>query len=466
MGKAKSLGIFAIVMITITSVDSIRNLPATALFGDTLIVFFSFAALCFLLPCALVASELSAFIPETGGVYLWVKEAFGKRFGLMAIWFQWIENVIWYPTILSFIAGTVAYLFSPELAKNPYFLFSVICGTFWALTFVNMFGIKSSARFSEFCGVAGLLIPMILIITLGFMWYFSGQPLQTQIGAHTFTQTFQDPTLLVSLTAVFLTFSGMEIATVHAHDVKNPKRDFPIALILSVAIIFVTMLLGSLAIAITVPKDQLSLVAGIMQAFDIFFAKYHLEWLSPILGVAIIIGTLGGVSNWIISPSRGLVIALRDEGLMESLQKTNKHDSPTVMLIFQAVLVTGMASVFLFMPTVNSSYWVLTVLAAQLYMLMYLLMFATGIYLRYKHPDRPRPFKIPGGNAGMWIVAGTGFLASLLTFLIGFIPPEGIADGLKKNYEIMIISSLIIMSSPPFLFHWWHRIKKQSVTPG
>lgn len=448
-------------MITITSVDSIRNLPATALFGDALMTYFTFAALGFLLPCALVAAELSASMPETGGVYLWIKSAFGKNFGLFAIWFQWIENVIWYPTILSFIAGTCAYIISPNLAENPYFLCSIIIVIFWLLTLLNLFGLRSSAWFSEFCGIAGLLIPMCLIIMLGMIWYFSDEPLQSKIIPHDFGKTLRDPTLLVSLTAVFLTFSGVEIATVHARDVNRPQRDYPVALILSVIVIYITMLLGSLAIAITVPKNELSLVAGIMQAFEIFFKSYSLHWLSPLLGIAVIIGTLGSVSNWIISPSRGLLVALQDQNLMPILQKTNSHDSPKALLIVQAVLVTLMSLIFLFMPTVNSSYWILTVLAAQLYMLMYILMFAAVIYLRITQPNYPRPFKIPGGLISVILIAGCGALSSLLTFIIGFIPPTDITPAMQNHYELIIISSLVLMSSPPFLFHWWHRMQSR-----
>ena len=126
-----------------------------------------------------------------------------------------------------------------------------------------------------------------------------------------------------------------------------------------------------------------------------------------------------------------------------------------------------MSLVFLFMPTVNTSYWVLTVLAAQLYMLMYIIMFVTAIYLRVTKPEHHRPFKIPGGVKGISFVAGLGALSSLLTFAIGFFPPADISAGMKQRYEIMILSSLILMSSPPFLFHWWHRIKRkmQSMNP-
>lgn len=106
-------------MITVGSVDSIRNLPATALFGSQLIFYFS-RRVVFLIPTALVSAELASGWAKQGGIYIWVKQAFGK-IGFLAIWLQWIENVIWYPTILSFVAGTIGYLINPTLTSNPYF---------------------------------------------------------------------------------------------------------------------------------------------------------------------------------------------------------------------------------------------------------------------------------------------------------------------------------------------------------
>ena len=99
-----SLTLFSLVLITVGSVDSIRNLPGTALFGSQLVAFFILGALFFLIPTALVSAELSACEGLDGGIYVWVKKAFGKNIGFLAIWLQWIENVIWYPALLSFVA--------------------------------------------------------------------------------------------------------------------------------------------------------------------------------------------------------------------------------------------------------------------------------------------------------------------------------------------------------------------------
>ena len=380
MAKQKILGVFGITMITITSVDTIRGLPTTALFGTELIVLFIMITLGFLLPCAFISAELSVMMPKSGGVYLWVKEAFGEKFGLLAIWFQWIENVIWYPLLLSFIAGTFAYLISPELTENKLYLTTIITLTFWSLTAMNLQGVKISAWFSEFCGIAGVIFPLALVIILGGIWFFTGQPLAIDFSTNKLWPDMLDPNYWTSLTFVVFGLTGIEIATAHAHDVQNPARVYPIALFLSVFIIVTCTLLGSLSIAITIPQQKLNVVSGIMQAIEQFFTVFHLRALLPIVALSIIVGSLGSINNWIISPSRGLVVALRDENLAPSLQLPNKHGAPAKLLIYQAVLVTLLSCIFVLMPSIKSSYWILTVLASQAYMLMYLIVFSRDFH--------------------------------------------------------------------------------------
>lgn len=448
--QGKVLTVFSLTMITVGSVDSIRNLPATALFGSQLIFFFILAAIFFLLPCALVSAELSSGWPKQGGIYVWVKEAFGEKTGFMAIWFQWIENVIWYPTILSFVAGTIGYLINPHLVENKLFLITIILCSFWGATLVNLYGMRSSARFSNFCAISGLLLPMTLIIALGAVWMFSKQPMQINFSAHELLPHMGDGQMWVALTGIILSFCGVEIATVHAADVDDPQKAFPRSLLYSVGIILFTLILGSLAIAIVLPQEKISLVAGIMQAFNAFFSAYHINWIMPVVAVMLILGGLGGVSNWIIAPTKGLLVAAKDGHMPSFTQQTNRYGAPHVMLIIQAVIVTVLTSVFLLMPSVNGSYWLLTVLAAQLYMFMYILMFAAAIYLRLKRPKQHRAFTIPGGNLGMFIVAGMGIVGSAVTVMVGFIPPSSIEVGGTFHYEMMLLISLLLMCVPPY----------------
>lgn len=456
--NTKVLGVFSLAMMTAMSVDSVRNLPATALFGSSLIFFFMVGAICFLIPCALVAAELASTCTEDGGVYVWVKKAFGQSTGFLAIWFQWIENVIWYPTILSFVAGTIAYLISPSLAENKIFLICVILCAFWGATFINLLGIKSSARFSNFCAITGLFLPMILIISLGITWFFSGKPLQINFSEHALLPHLGHPSTWVAMIGILLSFSGMEIATVHAHDVKNPQSAYPKAMLIASLLIIITLLLGSLSIAVVLPSTKINLLDGLMQAFGAFFSAYHLQYLLPLVAIMLVIGGMGGVNNWIIAPTRGLFIALEDAKVENHLVKKNKHEAPSSLLWYQAIIVSFVAGAFLLMPSVNGSYWLLTALAEQLYMIMYFLMFCAAIYLRYKRVQRRNGFMIPGGKyVGMWIVAGIGLLGTIAAFAIGFVPPSNIGVGGTMHFELLLILGLILMSTPPLIFLWSRR---------
>jgi amino acid transporter len=462
--KKHALTIFSLTMITVGSVDSIRNLPATALFGSQLIAFFIMGALFFLIPAALVSAELASGWPKQGGIYVWVKEAFGKRLGFLAIWLQWIENVIWYPTILAFVAGTVGYLINPALAQEPKFLWFVIVASFWAATFVNLRGMHASAFFSNICALAGLMLPMSLIIGLGALWMVGGNPIQIHFDAQSIAPHWHDKSMWISLTAIMLSFCGIEIATVHANDVENPQKAFPRALIYSVLIILSTLILGSLAIAVVLPKADINLVSGIMQAFDAFFARYHLGALMPFMAIMLVLGGLGGVSNWIIAPTKGLLIAAEDGHLPVHFQKVNQNGAPKTMLVLQAMIVTLLSTLFLFMPSVNGSYWFLTALAAQLYMLMYLLMFMAVIKLRINQPDTPRAFKIPGGLLGLITVAGLGIIGSLVTLAVSFLPPEGINVGNVRSYEVSLVLALLFMCFPAYFAKSEQSVQKASLT--
>jgi len=455
---SKGLGIFTLAMLITGSIDSIRNLPASALFGSSLIFFTIFGAIFFLIPVALVSAELSSTHTENSGIYNWVKMAFGEKTAFIAIWLQWINTMVWYPTILSFIAGTAAFLINPQLAQNKYYLVTIILSVFWTLTFINLKGINASAKFASFCAVIGMIIPMGLIILLALIWIVFGHPLQIHLNTHTILPNLHHTQNWISLTAIMTAFLGIELSTVHVKNVHNPQKTFPKALFISVAIIIVTMILGALAIAFVIPKNQINLVDGIMQAFTNFFASYHMQWFIPVITIMILIGSLGGMVNWIISPAKGLLQAAKLGYLPKFFQKQNEHGVAHRLLITQAVLVSAICSAFLLMPSINSSYWLLTDLSTQLYIMMYVIMFVAALYMRYKFTDVNRPFKVPGGNYGMWIVCILGLIGCAITLVVGFFPPETIKIGAESHYEFIFSCGIVVMLIPALFFFGYKSI--------
>ena len=440
---SRKISLFSLVMLIVASIDSIRNLPTAALFGSSLLFFFILAAIMFLLPTAFIAAELTSTFPEKGGVYYWVYRAFGEKTALLAIWMQWINTMVWYPTILSFIAGTAAYLIHPELAQNKLYLIGFIIGIFWTLTFLNFKGMRFSSHINSFCGIIGTVIPMSLVIILGALWLFSGQPLQMTLSPDTLLPSFTNTTSWISLIAIMASFLGMELAGVHVTDIKNPQKNFPKAVLIASFFILITMLFGSLAIAMVIPSTEINLLSGIMQVFQQFFTTFHLSFFSPILSIMIVIGLMGSLINWLISPAKGLLHAAEFGYLTPFFTRKNSHGVPTRILVVQATLVTLLCFVFLLVPSINGFYWFLTALSTGLYMIMYVLMFLSALRLHHTHKTRLPAFKIPGNTLGMWITALVGILGCLLTITVSFLPPYNIEVGSSLRYISMIACAKI-----------------------
>lgn len=463
--NAKSLSLFVLIMLIVGSIDSIRNMPATALFGSSLIFFFIVGAVLFLVPTGLVSAELSSSMPNHNGIHDWVKTAMGGKLAFLVIWLQWINTMVWYPTILSFIAGIIAYLVDPALAQNKFYLIAVILTVFWSLTFVNLKGLKVSAKFSSICAVIGMLLPMVLIIFLALLWIFSGQPLQVHFSEQSILPSFSHGQSWISLTAIITAFLGMELATVHVKNIKNGSKMIPKAMFVAIIFIMLTMFFGSIAIAFVVPVAQINLVDGIMQAFAAFFAAYHLNWLLPVLGVMIFVGSVGSMVNWMISPAKGLLIAGENGYLPKVMCKVNKNGVASNILITQAVLVSVVCLAFLLMPSVNGSYWLLTDLSTQLYVMMYVMMFIAALVIVAKNlKERSDGFKLPGKKAGSYMISAAGLIGCTIALVVGFIPPDNIAVGGFWHYETMFTSGMLLMLVPaiPLVVYRYVKTKKAS----
>jgi len=457
------LTVYSLAMLTIGSVafDCVRNLPASAMFvGGSPIFFYLLAGFAFLIPTALVSAELATAWPSRGSIYTWIKQAFGAKWALLAVWYQWIGNVFWYPTVLSFIAGSIAHITMPSLAEQPAFMVAVILLVFWFATAINLLGLRVSAWFGTFCTIVGLVLPMILIVGLGILWVLMGNPSQLSVEALTTVPSFNSPGTFVAVTAIILSCCGMEITSTHAPDVACPQRDYPRALLISVSVILASMILGYLSIANVVPKEKISLVAGLVQAFEVFLTAFHLQWLLPVFGVCIILGALGGLSNWIIGPSKGFLFALQDLQIAPFLHGENSHRVPVTLLIFQGLVCTALSLIFFLMPNTNSSYWVLTVLASQLYLVMYVVLFLATFYLRIKLPHVPRAYKIPGGKVGLAIVCSLGLISCVSTIIIGFYPPEGMLVVNSLGYSLVILAGFVLFSLPALWLYRSHTHQK------
>jgi amino acid transporter len=453
LSKQARLGTFTLSMITVAAIISLRNLPLSAEFGLSSVFFFVVSALVFFIPIALTTAELATGWPRSGGNYIWVSEAFGKKWGFFALWMAWMESIAWFPAILAFSAAMLGHLLEPifpGLENNRLFYFVVMMSILWGTTFINFLGIEASGRLSSVGVIAGTLIPGALIIGLGILWVLKGHPSHIEFSWDALIPDCRLETM-VFFAGILLGLAGVELAAFHIRDAKNPQKDFPRALAIAAVIILLVSILGTLAIAVVVPQKEISLLSGLIQAFTVFFKAFDMLWAIPVLALLSLIGSLAGINAWTVGPAKGLLVTVQDGFLHPKLQKTNAKNVPTGMLIFQACIGTLLSLVFLWMDSHSAAYWVLTALAAQFTVVQYSLMFAAVICLRYTQPTVPRAYTIPGGKIGVWIMGGIGILVCLFGFLIVFIPPAQLQTGDRTVYQSLLIFSFLGLTILPIL---------------
>jgi glutamate:GABA antiporter len=451
IGSKKVLGLFALAMINVAAVLSIRNFPSMAIYGWSCIGWYIIGAILFLIPISRAGAELATGWPEGGGVYAWVKQAFGEKGGFTALFCEWSNNLVWFPTVLSFIASTLAFALTPSLSTSPWYMFSVMMIAFWGTTAIAYFGEEASTKFGNIGVILGSIIPAILIILLGVWWIGSGQALVLPpFSPGAMIPAINFDTLPFFATIVLL-FAGMEMAGFHALETRNPQKDFPRAMALSAAIIVVCTVLATLAIAVVIPADQLNLASGVMQAIQYFFNAAHMPGLVAPMAVLITLGGVVSLAAWLIGPAKGLGIVAEEGNMPPMFDRTNKYGAPVAVLAIQALIGSLISLLYVFLPSVNQAYWILSAMTVELLCIVYILVFASVIKLRYSQPDKPRPFTIPGGKAGVWVVGGLGLFGTTLAFVVGLMPPSFFAsDGLA--YILSVLLGTFLLAVPPLVF--------------
>lgn len=447
----KVLGLFALAMINVAAVLSIRNFPSMAVYGWSCIGWYILGAIMFLIPISLAGAELATGWPEGGGIYAWVRQAFGEKGGFTALFCEWSNNLVWFPTVLSFIASTLAFALTPSLAENSWYMFSIMMIAFWGTTAIAYFGEEISTKFGNIGVIAGSIIPSILIILFGIWWAVSG----AAIVLPPFSVSAIVPTITLATLPFFATiillFAGMEMAGFHALETRDPQSDFPKAMAVSAIIIVVCTVLATLAIAFVIPADQLNLASGVMQAIEYFFTAAGMPWLVAPMAVLITLGGVVSLAAWLIGPAKGLGIVAEEGNMPPVFDRTNKYGAPVAVLVIQALIGSCISLLYVFLPSVNQAYWILSAMTVELLCIVYILVFAAVIKLRYSQPDTPRPFKIPGGMVGVWLVGGLGLAGTVFAFVVGLIPPSYFSTG-GFVYVGSVLLGTFLLAVPPLIF--------------
>lgn len=434
MGQPKVLGVFSLAMISIIAVCNVRSLSFGALLGKSLISYYLVAFLFFLLPVGLMTASFSTHYPNPGGIYGWIKQAFGPRVGLMAVWLQWIYNVIWYPTQMIFVSSLMSSLFFPAFHKDPVWLFCVSLGLFSFFTFINFFGMRLTSLALNICASLGTLFPLALFSGI-VLW--QGLP---AMSAWHFTDLV--PTLtsehLVYLSGVTFGLMGIEICGFHVENVSSPRKIFPKALAIAGTVIILGMVLASLAIVLYVPRGEVDILTAMVQTLDALF-KGDRFYLRECVGSLIMLGGSATVLTWIMGPSRGIVAAARDGYAPKWLALENRYGAPVSVLWLQwvifVVLCLGHGLIGL-----ETFYLYLSVITTQLALVVYVLFFSAFWVMR-KKLRRADAYSVSPWLQVSMVVLGVAYCFFVMG--VGFILPDSNFGFTPIQYAMSVVFGML-----------------------
>ena len=455
--QAAKMGVFTLIIMNIVAVVSLRGLPAEAEYGVSSAFYYILAALVFLIPVSLVAAELAAMFPyQQGGMFRWIGEAFGDKAGFLGIWLQWIESTIWYPTVLTFGAVSLAFIgmdhvFDMHLAANKYYTIVVVLAIYWLATLISLKGMGWVGKVSKIGGLLGTIMPAGLLVVCAVIYLASGG--QSQMDWHgNFIPDFSNFDNVVLAVSIFLFYAGMEMSGVHVREIKNPTVNYPKAVIIGALATVAIFILGTYALGVIIPAKDINLVQSLLVGFDNYFTGLHIKWLSPVIAIALAFGVLAGVLTWVAGPSKGVFAVGQAGYLPKFFQRTNKNGVQKNILYVQGAIVTVLAFLMVLMPSVQSFYQILSQLTCILYLIAYLLMFAAALRLRYKMKGAPRPYRLgKRGNGVMWLIAGVGFVGSLVAFIFSFFPPSQVNMGSDAVWFTVLIAGTLVFVVLPFI---------------
>jgi amino acid transporter len=437
----------ALALLTVGSVGYLGSAPALSVFGLASVFLYVVPALVFLLPVSLVAAELASAWP--GGVYNWVEEGISAPVGLLAVWCQFAQTIFYYPALLAYIAGTLAYVFDPRLASNGVYTAAVIIILFWGGVLVSSRGLALVAELSSGGTVIGTLIPAAILVALGVAYLVQGNHPAAPMTAQHLLPPWHGLASIVLVVNSFFTYAGIEVNAVHVDELGNPGRDYPKSIFLAMGLVLAVFIGPTLAISWVIPSNQISFTAGVMQAFNSLFTDFGLRFAVPLIAIALAVGALAGMISWLDGPSEGLLRIGREQGFLPPFfQKVNGKGIEVRILTAQGTVITVIAVLYAFIPSVSRAYWIFAAMATQVYLIMYVLMFVAAIRLRRSQPDHARGYRAPA--LGVLCLLGAG--SSVAALVIGFITPSQFGRSNPLVYAILILAGILVIGIlPPLL---------------
>ena len=470
----RELNFWDVLFFNIATVLGPRWIASAANSGPTSLTIWTVAAIFFFVPTALIIVELSTRYPTEGGLYIWAREAFGEFHGFVAGWAYWTYTMFYFPGLLLASASMAAYIGGDKTAylhDSKSFLL-VVCLLMLAVAVIlNIIGLNIG-KWLQNAGGVGTYIPLLMLVGMGaYIYMHHGS--QTQINWSNIIPTKKNLDLdTINLWAsIAFAFTGLELCSAMSEEVKNPQKTIPRAIYAAGIMIAVIYILGTIAVMVMVPSQNVDPKSGVFQAIHDGSALIGIAFFSIIAALLVTVGNAGGVGSTVAGISRVPFVVGIDHYLPAAFGKIHpKWKTPWVSILVQAIISAAVLIISSVSETTKTAYGILVNAAILLYFLPFLYMYGAIIRLAFRK-DRtatPGAVLIPGGKVGVCITGAISFAITLAAMIVSAIPPGDVRqEHHVLRYELQLIGETLITVLIGLFLYWYAQkdIRKTRKSP-
>lgn len=422
----RRLGLRDLVLFNLVAILGIPWVATAAKAGPGSLTLWLLAALLFFVPQGLAVIQLAADFPDEGGIYAWTRTQLGEAHGFVCGWCYWINNVLYYPSLLLSAAVMATFVIgqgTTGLADNwTYVLSFTVIGLVGAVG-LNVVGV-GTGRWLQNIGGLSVFLPGILLVTLGAYRFFSGGTANVITAAELKPDLGNLPMLNLWATIAFA-FAGLELSSTMASEIRDARRNLPRSIYLTAPAVALVYIVGTLSMLWLVPREQINVVAGPLQAIS-NGAGRNGWWLVSMIALLLAVSRIGGVGAWLVGSSRVAFVVGLDRYFPEAFSRIHpRWRTPHIAILVQGAI----AVIFLLLSvlgkgtTVETAFLILIDMSLLIYFVPYLYLFVCLVTHCWR--TRNRRLLIPGGWFGAVLAGSSGFGITLFAMVVALFPPAG-----------------------------------------
>ncbi len=469
--KKPKFRLFSAVLATVCIILVGDAVAPTASIGNSQYVWWAIMLIGFFVPYGLISAELGTQYPSEGGMYTWVKKAFGEKWAGRVAWYYWVNYPLWVASLADLVTTYLLQMLGFDMTWPV--ILAIQIGYILLVSVLGVLRISQSAwlsnlgAFCKFVFMAGIgALGIYVLVSQG-----SANPVNSwtdflpMVGA----DGKFDFTGLGFVALIIFNMLGFEVVSTFSDDMQNPKKEIPKAVIVGGILIAVFYLLASFGIGVAIPLEEISTDSGLLDSYNILlttagFSAAAIKAITVVVGGMFIYTLVANISSWNFGVNSVIACAAEDGTFPKSWAKRNKNGVPYVVSIWTGIVgaIIAIAGIVVaqFVPELSNLFWTFFSLSLVTLLLSYLPMFMAFLKLHKQGPAVKKGYWINGGRIKITLFGLVPFLLILVALFFTLFPEFNL-EMFEYNWPLIVGAAIAIIIGEIMVYNMSRKQAKQ-----